>query len=169
MALDRWIALAILALCLVYGYTAFFTMDALLPPFMQRNPVWPSSFPKILAVAGACCALLVLISPSSQPKTKAEIDYRRLGDYQWLSAVLLLSLMVAYALLLRPFGFLLSTTLFLFLGAYILGERRYFLQAIVSLSATLLVWYLVQQVLGIFLRPLPFFQHLYVPSFLMFL
>jgi putative tricarboxylic transport membrane protein len=52
MALDRWIALVFIAFCAVYGYLAFFTMDQLLPPFMQRNPVWPSTFPKVLAVLG---------------------------------------------------------------------------------------------------------------------
>jgi putative tricarboxylic transport membrane protein len=28
-------------------------MDQLLPPFMQRNPVWPSTFPKVLAVSAS--------------------------------------------------------------------------------------------------------------------
>ncbi|MFT4620032.1 MAG: putative tricarboxylic transport membrane protein, partial [Polaromonas sp.] len=32
MALDRWIALIILMICLVYGYTAFFTMDQGMAP-----------------------------------------------------------------------------------------------------------------------------------------
>ena len=30
MALDRWIALVLLGICLAYGYTAYFTMDDLL-------------------------------------------------------------------------------------------------------------------------------------------
>jgi uncharacterized membrane protein len=41
MALDRWIALAFIALCCVFGYTAFFTMDDQLPPILRRNPVSP--------------------------------------------------------------------------------------------------------------------------------
>ena len=69
----------------------------------------------------------------------------------------LLVLMVAYALLLRPAGFLLSTTGFLVLGSVILGERRFHIMIPVALLATGVVWYLVQGVLGIFLRPLPFF------------
>ena len=42
MALDRWIALIILVMSLGYGYTAFFTMDGALAPFMRNNPIWPS-------------------------------------------------------------------------------------------------------------------------------
>ncbi|MGB1178265.1 MAG: tripartite tricarboxylate transporter TctB family protein, partial [Lentibacter algarum] len=47
MTLDRWIALILLGICIIYGYTAWFTMDASLAPFMRRNPIWPSSFPKV--------------------------------------------------------------------------------------------------------------------------
>ena len=61
MALDRWIALVLLGICLVYGYTAFFTMDEGLAPFARRNPVWPSTFPKVLSVFGACASLLILL------------------------------------------------------------------------------------------------------------
>ena len=57
MALDRWLALFIALIFLIYGYTAFFQMDGLLPPILQRNPVWPSTFPKILSVIGVFGAL----------------------------------------------------------------------------------------------------------------
>ena len=49
MALDRWIALIFLGICLAYGYTAWFNMDGGLAPFMKRNPIWPSTFPKLLS------------------------------------------------------------------------------------------------------------------------
>lgn len=159
MALDRWIALVLLAVCLVYGYAAFFTMDQLLPPFMQRNPIWPSTFPKVLSVLGAGCALIILLG-LEKPVAKAkapEIDYRRLGDYHLGPAVGLLLLMVAYALLLRPAGFLLSTVGFLVAGGVILGERRWLLLVGVAGIAAFGIWYLVEGVLGIFLRPWPLF------------
>ncbi len=159
MALDRWIALIILGITLTYGYAAFFTMDHSLPPFMQRNPIWPSTFPKVLSIMAIIASLVILLGlekPSNDEKTP-DIDYRRLGNYNLLQALFLLSLMAAYALLLRPAGFLLSTVGFLSLGAIILGERKlHFLLPITAL-ATGLIWYLVEVVLGIFLRPWPFF------------
>jgi putative tricarboxylic transport membrane protein len=159
MALDRWIALIILLICLAYGYTAFFTMDAQLPPFMQRNPVWPSTFPKVLSVLGALTCLSILIGiegPNSPPK-EGDINYRRLGDYKIGQAAALLALMVAYAICLRPVGFLGSTTVFLIAGSVTLGERRWHVMIPVALIAAVSIWYLVQEVLGIFLRPWPFF------------
>lgn len=155
MALDRWIALILLGICLVYGYTAWFTMDAGLAPFMKRNPIWPSTFPKVLSVLAIIACLVILSGfEKSEPK-EAEIDYRRLHEYKLGQAILLLSLMVIYALCLRPVGFIISTVSFLFLGSYILGERKWLLMAVISIIATMVVWYLVQQVLGIYMRPLP--------------
>lgn len=160
MALDRWIALIILGICLAYGYGAYFTMDAALPPFMQRNPIWPSTFPKVLSVMAILTSLVILLGLEKAPENPKEpdIDYRRLGDYKIGQAAALLGLMVAYALLLRPGGFLFSTAGFLIVGAVILGERRFHILVPVAALATGVVWYLVQVVLGIFLRPLPFFM-----------
>ena len=67
-----------------------------------------------------------------------------------------MGLMVVYALALRPAGFLLSTSLFLILGSAILGERRWLTMILVAALATGIVWWLVDEVLGIFLRPLPY-------------
>lgn len=72
--------------------------------------------------------------------------------------MLLLGLMVVYALCLRPLGFLFSSSAFLIIGSFILGERKWHIMISVALIATASVWYLVQEVLGIFLRPLPMFM-----------
>lgn len=163
MALDRWIALIFVTFCCVYGYAAFFTMDQLLPPFMQRNPVWPSTFPKVLSVLGLIVGLIVLFGvekdddPDDEPDA-TEINYRRLSEYKMGQALMLLGLMVLYALMLRPAGFLISTTVFLVAGSAILGERKFHIMIPVAMLATGFVWYLVQEVLGIFLRPYPFFM-----------
>ncbi len=176
MALDRWIALVFVALCCAYGYAAFFTMDHLLPPILQRNPIWPSTFPKILAVGGVVVGLLVLFSPKppkadaaaklrgEDPSSKddasddAVIDLKRLGDYNIWQAVALLGAMVAYAVILRPMGFWFATVAFLVAGGALLGERKFHIMIPVALIATGLIWYLVQEVLGIFLSPLPQFM-----------
>ena len=163
MALDRWIALIFVTFCCIYGYAAFFTMDQLLPPFMQRNPVWPSTFPKVLAVLGIIVGLIVLLGVEKLDQNDAaesatEINYRRLGDYMIGQALMLLGLMVLYALMLRPAGFLISTATFLVAGSVILGERKFHIMIPVAAIATGFVWYLVQEVLGIFLRPFPFFM-----------
>lgn len=157
MALDRWIALILLGICLTYGYAAWFTMDAGLAPFMKRNPIWPSTFPKVLSIIAIVTSVVILLGLEKSEEKIGDIDYRRLGDYNLGQALLLLALMVAYALCLRPLGFIFSTSAFLILGSFILGERKWHIMVTVALIATLIVWYLVQQVLGIYMRPLPGF------------
>ena len=158
MALDRWVALVLLGICLTYGYTAWFMMDGALPPIMKRLAVWPSSFPKVLSIAGIILSLIVVLGIEKGEVKVGDIDYRRLHEYKLGQALALLGLMVAYAILLRPAGFLLATSGFLIGGSVILWERRWIVMIVVSAIATFGIWYLVQEVLGIFLRPLPFFM-----------
>lgn len=157
MALDRWIAVIFLLICLTYGYTAFFAMDASLPPFMRRNPIWPSTFPKILSILGMILALVVIFTSKETEIKEGDIDYRRLHEYKLGQALLLISLMIAYALLLRPAGFIPSTITFLIMGSVLLGERRWIAMILTAGIATGFIWYLVQVVLGIFLSPWPAF------------
>ncbi|MGG7645065.1 tripartite tricarboxylate transporter TctB family protein [Rhodovulum sp. YNF3179] len=161
MALDRWIALIFLIICLVYGYSAFMLMDAFLPPFMQRNPVWPSTFPKVLSVLGVVVSLVILTGiekpGGAKEDSPTDINWRRLHEYELGQAIWLMVMMVAYALLLRPIGFLAATFLFLVLASALLGERRWITMLVASAVASGGVWYLVQEVLGIFLSPFPAF------------
>ena len=157
MPLDRWIALIFLGICLAYGYTAWFTMDAGLAPFMQRNPIWPSTFPKVLSLIGMGAALVILFGLEASEEKIGDIDYRRLHEYKLGQAIALLALMVVYAMALRPLGFLGATSSFLIFGSFILGERKWHVMIPVGLIAAFGVWYLVSQVLEIYMRPLPGF------------
>jgi putative tricarboxylic transport membrane protein len=160
MTLERAIAGIFILLCLIYGYTAFVTMEANLLPFELNMTFLPNTMPKWLSVLGVIVGLVVVIQ--SVPKASAEIDsgeidYRNLRQYNLAQALFLLGLMIAYALLLRPIGFLAATTLFLAGGSLILGERKYIVLIPVAVITAVMIWYLVQQVLGIFLRPWPWF------------
>lgn len=162
MTLERAIAGIFVVVCLVYGYTAFVVMEAGLLPFERNMTFLPNVLPKWLSVIGAVVGVAVLVQSGPGAGADAEgesdgIDVRRLRQYKLGQAVLLLVFMVAYALLLRPVGFVATTTLFLVLASAALGERRFAVLVPVSVLAAFLIWYLVQQVLGIFLRPWPWF------------
>lgn len=160
MTLERAIALVFIVVCLAYGYTAFVVMEASLLPFERNLAFLPNVLPKWLSVIGVVVGLAVLIQSRAGAEGEEDpdgIDTGNLRQYNLGQTILLLALMVAYALLLRPVGFLTTTTLFLAGGAVILGERRYALLVPVAVLAAFLIWYLVQEVLGIFLRPWPWF------------
>ena len=158
MALDKWIAIFFLVICTVYGYSAY---NYPLLPF-ERNMVFlPNTMPMVLSVLGALFALLILLAPS--PKADAEgdalgnINLNRWREYKVGQALGLIALMIVYALALRPIGFIAATTLFLVGAGWTLGERKLVTMICVALVGALCIWYLVQEALGIFLRPLPWF------------
>ncbi len=160
MTLDRAIAGIFLLVCLIYGYTAFVTMEAGLLPFEMNMTFLPNTMPKWLSVLGIIIGLVVVFQtgPSAQAEIDdSEIDYRNLRQYKLGQAIFLLALMVAYALLLRPIGFIAATTLFIAGGSMILGERNYKLLLPIAIFTAFFIWYLVQELLGIFLKPWPWF------------
>ena len=161
LSINRWVALGLLAFSSGYGYLAF-TYRIL--PFERFLAMKPNTLPIGLAVAGMICSIALLLMPEGQDSASAEektvlgSDHKYLespGDYEWGKGVALLVLAVVYALSLRQAGFLLSTSMFLIIGGIMLGERKYWILVPVSCFASFLVWYLVDEVLTIFMRPLP--------------
>ena len=161
LSINRWVALGLLAFSSGYGYLAF-TYRIL--PFERFMAMKPNTLPIGLAVAGMICSIALLLMPegqvsaSGEEKTVLGSDHKYLespGDYEWGKGVALLVLAVVYALSLRQAGFLLSTSMFLIIGGIMLGERKYWILVPVSCFASFLVWYLVDEVLTIFMRPLP--------------
>ena len=155
MAFEKWVALVVGTVFLVYGYTAFFDMDHMLPPILKRDPVWPSTFPKILSVLGALAAVAVLAGIEKQPRKAGGMDIAKWREYRVAEALALTGGMALYALALRPLGFMSATFLFLVIGGFLLGERRYALLAAIPAVVTYVVWQLVDSLLGVHLPPLP--------------
>ncbi|MGI9523851.1 MAG: tripartite tricarboxylate transporter TctB family protein [Hyphomicrobiaceae bacterium] len=158
MTLERAIALLFLVLCIAYGYSAFVTMQENLLPFELNMVFLPNTMPKVLSVVGVLVALIIIFSPgASGESSPGQLDFSRLKWEHITQAVLLLVAMTAYALLLRPLGFIASTTLFIAGSSILLGERRILLLLAISIVASLSIWYLVEELLDIVLKPLPWF------------
>ncbi len=158
MALDKWIAAFFLAGSVVYGYAAF---NYPLLPFERNMSFLPNTLPMVLSVLAALLSLVVLLTPRGEPDKDGDvlgtIDLAKFAEYKVGQALMLVGAMILYALALRPIGFIAATTLFLAGTGWILGERKYHIMIPVALAGALFVWYLVQEALGIFLRPLPWF------------
>ena len=159
--LNRVVALVLLAFSSSYGYLAY---SYNLLPFERFLAVRPNTMPIGLAIAGVICSIAIIIQPQA-PDIEIEGDgtvTRPDGEYlknpqnfNWGQGIGLLVLATVFALSLRGAGFLLCTSTFLVLGGILLGERRYTFLIPISITASVLVWYLVDQVLTIYLRPWP--------------
>ena len=159
--LNRAVALALLGFSSGYGYLAYFYH---LLPFEKFLAVRPNTMPIGLAIAGIICSLVILIQPKV-PEVEVEGDgtvnrpdaeyLQNPQNFNWGQGIGLLVLAGVYAVSLHALGFLFSTSAFLVLGGILLGERRYTFLIPIAITASVLVWYLVDEVLTIFLRPWP--------------
>jgi len=157
--LDKWIAALFLVVTIAYGYS---TATYQLLPF-ERNMVFlPTTLPTGLTIIAALLCMLIILTPNqptqdSDPETEDRGIAGYIEQYEVGQALYLILAMVAYALALRPIGFLATTTLFLIVTGWILGERKLRLMIPIAAFSAFSIWYLVQVTLGLYLRPLPWF------------
>ena len=147
--IDRYIAFGLLAFSVGYGYLAW--VHPLLP-FEVRMPFKPNTMPLGLAAFGILFSSLLLLLPSSNEIEKDAEGWR---GFAWKNTALLIVLAIGYALLLRPIGFIASTTLFIALSSRVLGETNMVRSISTGLISSGIIWYLVDDVLGIYLVALP--------------
>ena len=152
MSLNRCIALFFLVMSLVYGLAAF---NYPLLPFERNMSFLPNTMPMVLSVLGIVLSTFILLSKPALKSPQEEVTtYDRVHIIQ---AVLLLLAMVLFALALRPLGFIVATSIFLIATGFILGERKLHIMIPIAGVSAFGIWYLVQEVLGIFMRPWPGF------------
>lgn len=151
MTKDKVGAFVILILSIVYGAMALNIPEA---PGVEDSGVTPSSLPMALSATGIIAALLILILPAdrqvSEEETSLAAAFRGLD---WRCAAFLFLLMAGYGVILKPLGFLIATILFLCGGFWAMGERRIKLMLLVSIGVTVGFWFILTQLLRIYLEP----------------
>jgi putative tricarboxylic transport membrane protein len=106
---DRLTGLALLTLAVAYGVTAGGYQA------MIGDPLGPAVFPIVLAIPLGLLSVYLIVRPDPEP------DWPRRRAL--LKQVLALAAFVAYAYLLEPLGFLVSTFLAVLVLGWLLGAR----------------------------------------------
>lgn len=156
--LEKFLALIILIICILYAYTSFITMQANLLPFEKNMTVLPNSLPKVISIFGIIISTFLILKKGehNSEESISSINLKNVFSFYYGKALSIILLMIIYTLCLRPVGFILSSVLFLFLASFILGERSYIKLAIICLLGTSIIWLLLEKVLGIYMRPFPY-------------
>ena len=155
---EKFLALIILIVCILYAYTSFITMQANLLPFEKNMTVLPNSLPKVISIFGIIISTFLILKKEehNSEESISSINLKNVFSFYYGKALSIILLMIIYTLCLRPVGFILSSVLFLFLASFILGERSYIKLAIICLLGTSIIWLLLEKVLGIYMRPFPY-------------
>jgi putative tricarboxylic transport membrane protein len=142
---DRIGGALILAFCLFYAWKIG---DIRLLPFQRGDAFTARTMPIALVTLGLALSTLLVIRPGGGERPALRgLDWGRVGFFLvWMSI---------YGLTVRTFGFIISTTLFLAIGFAVLGERRLWMLAAVSVPLVVLFWVLMTQGLDVYIAPWP--------------
>lgn len=143
-------ALFFLALAMAYGY---FVGDIPLLPGDDMEPINARTLPKALAWMLGVVAFLQLVLPEKDPEEDGNSFLTAFKGLNWTRAISLGVLMIAYGMTIKLVGFLISTSIFLMLGFWILGERRIHIILLASVPVVAAFWYILSKLLGIYLAP----------------
>ncbi len=144
------ISLLFFILSAFYLYTAY---QIQVFSFDENAPFNAKTFPIYLGYAGMFLAGLKIILPE---RLKEEVDHKVL-DYK--KVIFLVVIMIFYGLTILRVGFFVSTSIFLLLSYYFLGERRWKFMIIFSFPFVAIFMFLLHGLLNIYLRD-PFLKYL---------
>lgn len=126
---DRILAGIVLLIAIGYSFIAFTIIKA---PF-QYDPLGPESWPRILGVLCALCALQILWRP--------DVNTLGINKSTWLRLAALVVMLLGYAWGFQPAGFVISTFVFCVALSFMLGAKP--LPAIAFGAVTGVAGYLV--------------------------
>ncbi len=142
---DHIGGLVFLCLSVAYG---FYAGDIQLLPGDEFAPFNAQSLPNALAVLGGILSVALIVTADRSIEGRVKLA----GYDFWLVAKLLvLVLLLGFAL---PWlGFLLSTILFLIGGYWMLGVRQVKTLLLASIPFSVVLWFILAQLLDIYLAP----------------
>lgn len=123
----------LLALAFIYGAWQIETG-------MMLDPLGPRTFPMIIGAVLAIASVYLLVRPDPEPDWPG----RRRG----LEILLAVVVMIAYALLLEPLGFLIASALAVFVLCWRLGGGLG-TSAVVGVGVSLLIYVVFHMILGL--------------------
>ena len=147
---DKIISLLFFILSAFYLYQ---TYQIRVFSFDENAPFNAKTFPTFIAYFGMFLSILYVVLPERIPP---KIDHKVL-DYK--STLFLIIIVIIYGFIILKAGFFLSTSLFLFLSYYFLGERRWIWMFVLSFPFVALFMFLLHGLLDIYLRD-PFLKML---------
>ncbi|WP_286239199.1 tripartite tricarboxylate transporter TctB family protein [Neptuniibacter halophilus] len=150
---DHIGGLVFLALSVAYGYYAG---QIPLLPGDEFEPFHAQTVPNALALFGTLLSIALLVTADRTGEHKL-----KLKGYDFALVAKLLLLVILFALALEWIGFLLATCVFLIGGYWLLGERRPRTLLLASVPFAAGIWFVLTQLLDIYLAPGQLFTHLF--------
>jgi len=149
MTKSRLGALFFLLFSILYFYKSY---DIHLLPGSHFDVMNARTFPFYLGVLGVALSILMLILSFVKPDPEDRLDWEKLKGYDFKKGLYLVAAMIFYGLTIRTLGFIISTILFLSIGFLILGERSVKVILLTSVGVSVVFWFLLTKILGVYIE-----------------
>ena len=149
---TRISAFIFLLIFLIYSYLAG---EIRVFAFDENADFNARTFPKLISYLGIIVSLLTLVLSKNEKEN--------MGQYEWISVIVLFALVFSYGVLIITFGFFVSTNLFLIISYLYLGVRSYKVIIFSSLPVVAALQFMLHGLLDVYIRD-PFLQFLGVIS-----
>ena len=149
---TRISAFVFLLIFLIYSYLAG---EIRVFAFDENADFNARTFPKLISYLGIIVSLLTLVLSKNEKEN--------MGQYEWISVIVLFALVFSYGVLIKTIGFFVSTNLFLIISYLYLGVRSYKVIIFSSLPVVAALQFMLHGLLDVYIRD-PFLQFLGVIS-----
>ena len=149
---TRISAFIFLLIFLIYSYLAG---EIRVFAFDENADFNARTFPKLISYLGIIVSLLTLVLSKNEKEN--------MGQYEWISVIVLFALVFSYGVLIKTIGFFVSTNLFLIISYLYLGVRSYKVILFSSLPVVAALQFMLHGLLDVYIRD-PFLQFLGVIS-----
>jgi putative tricarboxylic transport membrane protein len=149
---TRISAFIFLLIFLIYSYLAG---EIRVFAFDENADFNARTFPKLISYLGIIVSLLTLVLSKNEKEN--------MGQYEWISVIVLFALVFSYGVLIKTIGFFVSTNLFLIISYLYLGVRSYKVIIFSSFPVVAALQFMLHGLLDVYIRD-PFLQFLGVIS-----
>ena len=149
---TRISAFVFLLIFLIYSYLAG---EIRVFAFDENADFNARTFPKLISYLGIAVSFLTLVLSKNENED--------LGQFEWISVLVLFALVFSYGVLIKSIGFFISTNLFLIISYIYLGVRSYKVIVLSSFPVVAGLQFMLHGLLDVYIRD-PFLQFLGVIS-----
>ena len=149
---TRISAFVFLLIFLIYSYLAG---EIRVFAFDENADFNARTFPKLISYLGIAVSFLTLVLSKNENED--------LGQYEWISVLVLFALVFSYGVLIKSIGFFISTNLFLIISYIYLGVRSFKVIVLSSFPVVAGLQFMLHGLLDVYIRD-PFLQFLGVIS-----
>jgi putative tricarboxylic transport membrane protein len=157
MTKTRVGSLFFLAFSAIYFYQSF---NIHLLPGSHYESMTARTFPFYLGIMGMVVAGMMLLFSYIKFDVDDLFDWERLKTFDFKKGIYFVVAMLFYGFTIRTLGFIIATIIFLIIGFRILEEKSWKIILFTSFGVSIVFWFLLTQILGVYIEQGMIFDYL---------